>query len=95
MVFSDGAYGNVRRTQAERYGGRLLGSDLTDPDFVALARAFGVAGHRARDPEELEVAVKDALTTRKPAVIEVPVGPMPSPWHLLGDGPTGVLGEFA
>jgi thiamine pyrophosphate-dependent acetolactate synthase large subunit-like protein len=53
-VFSDNAYGNVRRTQAEQFENRVLGSDLVNPDFVALAESFGVRGARATTPAELE-----------------------------------------
>ena len=47
IVFNDGAFGNVRRIQEERYGNRLIGSDLTNPDFVAFARSFGAEAVRA------------------------------------------------
>ncbi len=40
IVFNDDAFGNVRRIQAERYGNRLIASDLTNPDFRALRREF-------------------------------------------------------
>jgi thiamine pyrophosphate-dependent acetolactate synthase large subunit-like protein len=43
IVFNDGAYGNVRRIQQKRYGNRLIGSDLRNPDFVALAKSFDAA----------------------------------------------------
>src|SRR5262249_57598834 len=50
VVFNDGAYGNVRRTQVEDFGGRIVGSDLLNPDFVALAESFeiGRASGRGR-----------------------------------------------
>src|ERR1051326_2754712 len=41
VLFSDGAFGNVRRIQEERYGNRLIASDLTNPDFVRFAESFG------------------------------------------------------
>ena len=40
IVFADGAYGNVRRMQQELYDNRTIASDLTNPDFVALAERF-------------------------------------------------------
>ena len=39
IVFNDGAFGNVRRIQQERYGNRLIGSDLANPDFVLSPKA--------------------------------------------------------
>ncbi|HEX6351219.1 MAG TPA: thiamine pyrophosphate-dependent enzyme [Candidatus Dormibacteraeota bacterium] len=83
VVFNDGAYGNVRRIQAQRYGGRLIASDLHNPDFVRLADAFGALGLRAEGPEALGAAIRQALQVDRPAVIEVPVGEMDDPWPLL------------
>jgi acetolactate synthase-1/2/3 large subunit len=84
VVFNDNAYGNVRRTQQDHFDGRFIGSALTNPDFVALAKSFGVDGVRVASPAELGQAVAGAIAKRAPAVIEVPIGDMPSPWHLLG-----------
>ena len=50
IVFNDGAFGNVRRIQQERFGNRLIASDLANPDFVKFAESFGAAGERARTP---------------------------------------------
>ncbi len=83
IVMNDNAYGNVRRTQVEEFGNRTIGSDLRNPDFGALAASFGIAAHRATSPEALRVSLRAALERRAPAVIEVPVGPMPSPWNRL------------
>ena len=61
VVFNDGAFGNVRRIQEERYGNRLIASDLTNPDFVRFAESFGAAAERARDPAELRAALSARL----------------------------------
>lgn len=87
VVFNDSAFGNVRRIQQQQFGGRLVASDLVNPDFVALARAFGVHGTRAHSPAELEGLLGEALAGSEPVVIDVPVGEMPSPWHLVLDPP--------
>ncbi len=79
VVFKDNAYGNVMRDQETDYHGKL-GSELHNPDFVKLARAYGARGVRVRSPERLESAIKEAIGIDAPTVIEVPVGPMPSPW---------------
>ena len=84
VVFRDDAFGNVRRIQQERYGNRLIASDLTNPDFVRFAESFGAAAERARNPQELRAALNRALKRRdQPTLIEVPVGPLPSPWEFL------------
>src|SRR6202008_1636858 len=64
IVFNDGAFGNVRRIQQERFGNRLIASDLANPDFVAFAESFGATGERARTPEELRAALRRALARR-------------------------------
>ncbi len=83
VVFADGAFGNVRRIQQEQFGNRVIASDLANPDFVKYAESFGAAGRRARTPQELGAALKAAFAAREPTLIEVPVGPMPSPWEFI------------
>jgi acetolactate synthase I/II/III large subunit len=83
VVFADGAFGNVRRIQEERFGNRLIASDLVNPDFVKYAESFGAAGRRARTPRELGSALRESFARREPTLIEVPVGPLPSPWEFI------------
>ena len=84
IVFNDGAFGNVRRIQEERYGNRLIGSDLSNPDFHAFARSFGAEAARVATPEALRSALRRAFAHRDgPTLIEVPVGAMPSPWEFI------------
>ncbi len=84
VVFNDNAYGNVRRIQQVDFGGRTIASDLVNPDYCKLAEAFGLRGRRAETPEQLRVALREALAANEPALIEVPVGEMPNPWRVLG-----------
>jgi acetolactate synthase-1/2/3 large subunit len=84
VVFNDGAFGNVRRIQEERYGNRLIASDLANPDFLRFAESFGAAAERAKDPTALRAAVRRGFARRDgPTIIDVPVGPMPSPWEFI------------
>lgn len=83
VVFDDGAFGNVRRTQKEQFDGRVLGTDLVNPDFVALAKSFGVAATTAKDPESLRGALTECLTTDEPTVVVVPMDECPNPWGLI------------
>ena len=84
IVFNDGAYGNVRRIQQERFGNRLIASDLANPDFVAFGRSFGAEAVRAHSPDELRTALRRAFAHRDgPTLIEVPVGAFPSPWEFI------------
>jgi len=81
VVFNDNAYGNVRRMQKELYGNRLVATDLANPDFVALARSFGIDGHKASDPASLRTTLTKALAAGRPGLIEVPVEAMPDPFR--------------
>lgn len=83
LIFNDGRFGNVRRIQETVYGGRVIATDLTNPDFPAFARSFGAYGERARTPAELEQALSEAFGRDLPTVIEVPVGEFPDPWPLI------------
>jgi acetolactate synthase-1/2/3 large subunit len=76
VVFNDNAYGNVLRAQMEEFDGRVLGTQLHNPDFVRLAEAYGVRGVRAEGATQLEVALREALASDAPTLIEVPVGMM-------------------
>ncbi len=87
IVFSDGYFGNVRRIQANKYEGRLIASQLHNPDFAALAENFGATGIRAVGVSGLEEALARARVCDGPVVIEVPVSlaDTPSPWkHVHG-----------
>ena len=86
VVFNDNAYGNVKRIQQENYRGRTIASDLLNPDFVKLAESFGMLGLRTETPEGLKDAIEEAFKHDGPALIEVPVGPMPNPSRLIGWG---------
>src|SRR5215510_9796883 len=84
VVFADGAFGNVRRIQEERFDGRLIACDLANPDFLRFAESFGAAAERVHTPEELRAALRRGLARRDgPTLIEMPVGPMPSPWEFI------------
>ncbi|MCA1646364.1 MAG: thiamine pyrophosphate-binding protein [Chloroflexi bacterium] len=84
VVFNDGAFGNVKRTQEQTFGGRVIAADLVNPDFVALARSFGIDAERVTTPPQLEAAIRSALAGRAPALIEVGVGPMSNVWPVIG-----------
>jgi acetolactate synthase I/II/III large subunit len=86
VLFNNDAFANVRRTQLEEFSGRVLGSELTNPDFVALAESFGVRGTRADGPAELAGALREAITGTDPVLIEVPLPDCPSPWALIQRG---------
>ncbi len=77
LVFNDSAYGVLRPQQEVRYGGAHA-VDLVNPDFMALAGAFGVDGCRVTSIEQLGPTVAKAIEADKTTVIELP-GTLPWP----------------
>ncbi|MCC2105691.1 MAG: hypothetical protein KDJ20_17530, partial [Hyphomicrobiales bacterium] len=86
VVFDNGAFGNVKLLQKERFDSHFIACDLKNPDFCTLAESFGAAAFRAKDAGELETSLKKAFALRKPALVHVPCGEMPSPWGFLHMG---------
>ena len=85
LVFNNNAYGNVRRDQRERFDGRVVASDLVNPDFVKLAESFGVRAARVTSPDHFRLALEKALADGGPYLIdiEVPTDSEVSPWKFI------------
>lgn len=84
VVFNDSAYGNVKRIQQTSHQGRVIASDLKNPDFVKLGESFGVKSCRTDNPEGLRAALKEGFDHDGPVLIEVTLdlADIPAPWHL-------------
>lgn len=80
VVFNDNAYGNTNRDQLENFGGRVIGTELVNPDFVRFAESFGAVGVRVTTPDGLRGAVAEGLADDRPVVIEMPMDRLPSPF---------------
>ena len=89
VIFNNRSFGNVRRDQMTRYAGRLIGSDLHNPDFVRLAESYGACGRRVTSPAALRQAIEEGLAGDAPVLIEVPVetGSEASPWPFVHPAP--------
>ena len=85
IVFNNHAYGNVRRDQIMNYDGRLVGSDLLNPDFIKLAQAYGVDAYEAGSPKALKPILEKAIDNDRPALIHIEVerGSEASPWDFI------------
>ncbi|WP_437882212.1 thiamine pyrophosphate-dependent enzyme [Pseudomonas sp. LRF_L74] len=85
IVFNNNAFGNVYRDQQESFAGRLLGSELVNPDFVRFAESFGVQALRVDTPAALKPVLERAFAADRPILIEVtiPRGSDSSPWKFL------------
>ncbi len=71
VVPHNGVYGNVRRKQYEHFDGRFAGSELYIPDLSRVAQSFGAYGERVEKPADIIPALERALSSGKPAVLDV------------------------
>jgi acetolactate synthase I/II/III large subunit len=71
LVFNNNMYGTIRMHQERRYPARIIGTDLGNPDLVALAGSFGAFGVRVTADAEFPAALREALTQDRPSVIEI------------------------
>jgi acetolactate synthase-1/2/3 large subunit len=75
LVVNNGMYGTIRMHQERHYPGRVSGTDLVNPDFAELARAFGAHGAVVDRTEDFAGAFDEAVAAGLPAVIELRVDP--------------------
>ena len=75
VVVDNGTYGTIRMHQEREYPGRVSGSDLFNPDFAALARAYGWEAARVDRTADFEPAFAQALAAGKPTLIHLKLDP--------------------
>ncbi len=68
-------YGTIRMHQERRFPGRVIGTGLKNPDFLALAGAYGAFGARVDRTEEFAPAFEAAVASRRAAIIALTVDP--------------------
>jgi Thiamine pyrophosphate-requiring enzymes [acetolactate synthase, pyruvate dehydrogenase (cytochrome), glyoxylate carboligase, phosphonopyruvate decarboxylase] len=71
VLVNNGTYGTIRMHQEREYPGRVSGTDLVNPDFVAFAQAYGGHGELVERTEDFAPAFERARQSGKPAIIEV------------------------
>ncbi len=71
VVVNNGSYGTIRMHQERHYPGRISATELHNPDFAALARAYGAFGERVERTEDFAPALERALASGKPALLEL------------------------
>ena len=64
LVVNNGMYGTIRMHQERHYPGRVVGTDLRNPDFVAYARAFGAHGALVERTEDFAAALRRGARLR-------------------------------
>jgi acetolactate synthase-1/2/3 large subunit len=75
VVVNNGVHGTIRMHQERDYPGRPIATDLVNPDFAALARAYGGHGEHVATTDEFAAAFERSLASGKPAIIEVKMDP--------------------
>jgi acetolactate synthase-1/2/3 large subunit len=75
VVIDNGMYGTIRMHQEREYPGRVSATELTNPDFAALARAYGGHGETVRRTEEFAPALERAMASGRPAIIHCHLHP--------------------
>jgi acetolactate synthase-1/2/3 large subunit len=75
LVVNNGMYGTIRMHQENHYPGRISGTRLQGPDYVALARAFGGYGERVESTDGFAAAFERARAQRGFALLELVTDP--------------------
>ncbi|MGF1593787.1 MAG: thiamine pyrophosphate-binding protein [Kiloniellaceae bacterium] len=71
IVVNNASLGTIRMHQENHYPGRVSATDLVNPDFAALARAYGAHGEVVEDDADFAAAFERARSAGKPALIEL------------------------
>ena len=72
LVFNDQGYGLIRWKQMQQFG-RPAFVDFNNPDFVKYAESYGANGYRIESADELAPAIRTALNSPTPTIIDCPV----------------------
>jgi acetolactate synthase-1/2/3 large subunit len=75
IVVNNGMLGTIRMHQERHYPGRVMATDLVNPDFAAFARSFGAYGERVQETGEFAAALERAVAASGPALLELVCDP--------------------
>ena len=75
LLLNNGIYGTIRAHQERHYPTRVSGTDMVNPDFTALARAYGLHGERVETTEAFPAAFSRALASKTGAVLDLNISP--------------------
>ena len=75
IVANNGMYGTIRMHQEREYPRRVVGTTLVNPDFAAYARSFGAEGYSIEATADFAPALRSALQSNRPALIELKLDP--------------------
>ena len=75
LIVNNSMYGTIRMHQERRYPERVVGTDIKNPDFVSIARAYGFYSEQVTSIEEFKAAFDNALNSKTGAVLDLIVDP--------------------
>jgi acetolactate synthase-1/2/3 large subunit len=75
LLVNNGMYGTIRMHQERQFPGRVVGTDLVNPDFVALAQSYGAYAELVERSVDFGAAFERALAAGRPALLELRVDP--------------------
>jgi acetolactate synthase-1/2/3 large subunit len=75
LVVDNGMYGTIRMHQERHFPGRVVGTDLHNPDFAAYAQAFGAYGETVTETAQFAEAFERALGSGRPALLHLRIDP--------------------
>jgi len=75
LIVNNSMYGTIRMHQERRYPERVVGTDIKNPDFVSIARAYGFYSEQVTSIEEFKTAFDNALDSKTGAVLDLIVDP--------------------
>ncbi len=75
VVIDNGMYGTIRLHQEKAYPGRVIGTDLKNPDFAAMAKSFGCAAFTVHETKDFAPALEASLKNNLPSLIHVVIDP--------------------
>ena len=71
LVFDNGTYGTIRMHQERSYPGRVVGTELRNPDFALLARSYGAQGFSVTSLEDFKHAFAEARASARPSLLHI------------------------
>ena len=83
VVVNNNAFGASNWDQQTRFEGRVVGTELHNPNFVQLAQSFGARGIRVEETEALPAAIEEAIAGQCPAVVEIVVPILDPPYQMV------------
>jgi acetolactate synthase-1/2/3 large subunit len=92
LVFNNGMLGASHSDQKRRFGNRIIGTELHNPDFARLAEVYGALGMKLSSHQELGDVLRSALRAQRPVLIEIPIPNLRPPFQIPPPGLEHVVG---